>query len=705
MTISEENTTKKDTKQGNLAWYIKHGFVLLPLHWVNGGQCSCRAADCKSPGKHPLTPNGLHDATNEWGRIQDWHKHYPDANWGARTGAAETGGSDIVVIDIDRKSSGFETWDLLREEHSEPVETVTVSTGNNGLHLFFKYPAGHIVKSGTNVLGPGVDIRAIGGYIVIPPSVTTKQYTFEQTPADYPIAELPGWVLAKIAQPKRKEPADIPEPEAADEPARSLADDFELASRALNALSKDRADDYDQWLEVGMSLYKLGQAGLILWDTWSKQSAKYEPGICAQKWATITPAEMDARKISFGSLIYWAETDGCAPFVRPCPKDARPSDYKKALLSLGYKFTLNEMNDEVHVNGTRMTDLFWSKVMNSLRENKYKAENYATDSANELALDNQFHPIKDYLNSIDWMGMQENGQFKGFDFIGQLASYVKDKDDIFPLLLRKWLIGAVARILGPRPGEQHPMLVFDGPQGIGKSRFVWWLGTPLPAFYLQSAIITDDKDFLIRLCSTWVWEVEELGATFRKSDLESLKSFLSREVVKVRVPYGKRDIIKPATASFIGTINNSGGFLADPTGNRRFRVCSLTSIDWDYDRTVDVNQVWAQAVALYRSGESYMLDRADQERINEVNSAYEVDDPIAYSIIKAFNVDPSQAEAYTPSAVIIKTLRTSGDLVGGTDHAAAQRITAVLSKLGCAQIRVRENGQQIRAWRGVGARL
>ena len=668
----------------------------MPLHWLIDGKCACRKADCKSPGKHPLTIHGLHDASNEWPQVDEWHARYPLANWGMRTGSLDTGGSGLVVIDIDRKSGGFSTWDMLRNEHAEPIETVTVSTGNNGQHLIFKYPAGdHAIKSGTNVLGAGVDVRANGGYIVIPPSVTTKPYAFEHTPADYPIAELPAWILTRIAT--EKKPVEIARVEVNDE----HADDLAIASRALNALSKSRADDYDQWLEVGMSLKKLGHAGLMLWDNFSKQSPKYEPGACAQKWETITDAEMDVRKISFGSLIYWAENDGAAPFVKPCPKDAKPSDYKKALTGLGYHFTLNEMNDEMHVNGNRMSDLYWSRIMNSLRENKYKAENYATDSANEIALDNTFHPIKDYLNSLEWTGWYDEQGFHGVDYIAQLASFVKDKDDIFPLLLRKWLIGAVGRILGKRPGEHHPMIVLDGPQGIGKSRLVWWLGTPLPAFYLQSAIITDDKDFLIRLCSSWVWEVEELGASFRKSDQDSLKSFLSREVVKVRVPYGKRDIIKPATASFIGTINNSGGFLADTTGNRRFRVCSLTSIDWDYDRCLDVNQVWAQAVALFKAGETYQLDVQDQTRVNEVNSVYEVEETIAYSLYKAFNVDPEKTEVYTPTAAIIKELRSTGDLSGGTDHTAAQRITAVLSKVGCVQARIRENGQQVRAWRGV----
>ena len=255
--------------------------------------------------------------------------------------------------------------------------------------------------------------------------------------------------------------------------------------------------------------------------------------------------------------------------------------------------------------------------------------------------------------------------------------------------------------MGDRPGQQHPMMVLDGPQGIGKSRFVWWLGSPLPAFYIQSSINTEDKDFLINLCSKWVWEVEELGATLRKSDIESLKAFLSKEIVNVRKPYGHDAITKPATASFIGTINNSGGFLADPTGSRRFRVCTLTQVDWGYEGAVDINQVWAQARELYAAGERWTLGADDEQKMREINSRYDVEDPIQFDIIDTYNVNPLETTKTTATAQIIHKLRTDGKIVGGQDNAIAQKISNVLKRIGCEQVRTRVNGQQVRVWVGV----
>jgi len=161
---------------------------------------------------------------------------------------------------------------------------------------------------------------------------------------------------------------------------------------------------------------------------------------------------------------------------------------------------------------------------------------------------------------------------------------------------------------------------------------------------------------------------------------------------------------KPPTASFIGTINNVAGFLADPTGNRRYRACTLKSIDWDYDKSINVNNVWAQAVALFLSGETNDLDNTTQATINKTNEKYEIDDPLAFSIFKVFNVDYKDPR-YTPTAVIIKELRERKDVIGGNDKQIAMQIAGVLIKAKCKRIVIRINGQQVRAWKGVWLRV
>jgi hypothetical protein len=681
-----------NTKLSNLEYYRELGWPLIPLHWINEeGVCSCKeGAKCtKSAGKHPLINDWQHKATTNAQTIKDWHRKWPQANWGVKTGSKETGGAGVVVVDIDPRNGGDLTWDNLRTEHPEPLETVLIKTGGGGWHHYFLYPNSGRVITCKGGLWPGVDVKADDGYVIIPPSFTKGKYTFQLSPEDTELEELPGWIIEKYnPEPEPKEPIKILQMDP-----ESLADKQARAITALNALHKERADSYEKWIEVGMSLYELDQVGLELWDNWSKQSPKYEPGACNKKWLTFTPALQDASKISFASLIYWAQEDGGMSFVSNAPRGAKPSHYIKALEGMGYSFSVNTMNDMLYANGSRLSDLLMSKIMTGLRQYEYKAKDVAMDTIATLALENQFHPVKDYLESLTWDGQ---------DHIATLSIYFKDKDDLFYEVLKHWLIGAVGKIIGPRPGQQHPMLVLDGPQGIGKSRFVWWLGSPLPGFYIQNSINTMDKDFLILLCSKWVWEVEELGATLRKSDIESLKAFLSKEIINVRKPYGRDEIVKPATASFIGTINSSGGgFLADPTGHRRFRVINLQAIAWEYDKVIDINQVWAQAVALLKAGETWELEKPAQEKINEINSRYEVDDPLLYDILNTFKIEPDLKGLYLSTAQIIHTLRNNGAIVGGSDQQIAQRIANIVQKLGCENGRVRIDGRQVRAWLGV----
>jgi predicted P-loop ATPase len=177
---------------------------------------------------------------------------------------------------------------------------------------------------------------------------------------------------------------------------------------------------------------------------------------------------------------------------------------------------------------------------------------------------------------------------------------------------------------------------------MGKSYFVRWLASPLsderPEFFIEGAINPDDKDSLIRLIGTWIWEVSELGSTMRRSDRDSLKYFLSMQQVTVRKPYGHYDLVKPALANFVGTVNNIAGFLDDPTGNRRFMVVHITHMDWAYAEQVDPAQVWAQAKALYDAGEPWMLTLAEKAKANTVNEHYEIADPLEDTLFRIYEV-------------------------------------------------------------------
>lgn len=156
--------------------YAERGWHVFPCHSPVEHGCSCGKADCTSPAKHPRTVNGLNDATTNVDLITNWWTTWPEANIGVRTGKI----SGIVVLDVDAKHDGLESWRDLQDLNGR-VDTLTCHTGGGGLHLYFTAPDEEL-KSTTGDIGLGVDTRAEGGYVVAPPSlhISGKRYQWEE---------------------------------------------------------------------------------------------------------------------------------------------------------------------------------------------------------------------------------------------------------------------------------------------------------------------------------------------------------------------------------------------------------------------------------------------------------------------------------------------------------------------------------------------
>lgn len=132
-----------------------------------------------SPGKKtPLTEHGFKDATLDKKQIRAWWKRWPDANIGIATGSV----SSLFVLDVDVKpgKDGEKTLRSLINGHNTLPPTRVCRTPSGGRHIYFLLPKGKIIKSGTDVYGPGLDVRAEGGYVVAPPSVIEgRTYAWE----------------------------------------------------------------------------------------------------------------------------------------------------------------------------------------------------------------------------------------------------------------------------------------------------------------------------------------------------------------------------------------------------------------------------------------------------------------------------------------------------------------------------------------------
>ena len=155
--------------------YAHRGWHVFPLHSVRNDLCSCGKSDCESPAKHPRTAHGLLDATTDEDTLTKWWSTWPDANIGVRTGQV----SGIVVLDLDAQKGGLDSWAELQDTNGR-VETLTSLTGGGGMHLFFTAPANELKSTGSEI-APGIDTRAEGGYVVVPPSlhISGRRYQWE----------------------------------------------------------------------------------------------------------------------------------------------------------------------------------------------------------------------------------------------------------------------------------------------------------------------------------------------------------------------------------------------------------------------------------------------------------------------------------------------------------------------------------------------
>jgi len=261
-----------------------------------------------------------------------------------------------------------------------------------------------------------------------------------------------------------------------------------------------------------------------------------------------------------------------------------------------------------------------------------------------------------------------------------------------------WLVGAVARVY--RPGIQNRLLILDGGQGLGKSWFAAWLcPAQLDRYFQEGAIQPDNKDHLVRLSTAWLWEVSEMGSTTRRADVEALKSFLTMKYVTCRPAYGKYFVQRGALTSFLGTVNNLGGVLNDATGSRRFMTARLLSIDHDYTR-LDVNQVWAQAVALYRQGETWQPIGELADEVARINSEMEVPNTVEDYILQYFDVKPGETGYFETTVTILEVLHGAG-WRGSGDRGEAMALAAAAKKLGLKTKNSEIDGIRARGWAGL----
>jgi Protein of unknown function (DUF3631)/Bifunctional DNA primase/polymerase, N-terminal/Primase C terminal 1 (PriCT-1) len=169
------------------------GFSVFPVYEVVDNRCACGRRACQSAGKHPRTKNGHHSGTRDPEQLRMWCRSWPRTNLAVRTGGG------LLVLDIDPRNGGERSLKALIEAHGPLPETPTVSTGGGGIHYLFEVEG---TISGKTGVWPGVDVKADGGYVVVPPSVHVSGGAYAWSPGsgigDLPRARAPQWLLEAL---------------------------------------------------------------------------------------------------------------------------------------------------------------------------------------------------------------------------------------------------------------------------------------------------------------------------------------------------------------------------------------------------------------------------------------------------------------------------------------------------------------------------
>lgn len=229
-----------------------------------------------------------------------------------------------------------------------------------------------------------------------------------------------------------------------------------------------------------------------------------------------------------------------------------------------------------------------------------------TDGLTVVLRGNSYHPVKDYIDALEW---------DGIDRLDELFINIFGAADNFytRAITRKAFVAAVARIY--RPGIKFDYCtVIVGEQGIGKSSS---LARMAGDWFNDSVTDITGTKALEAIQGSWIMELGEL-AGLRKAEVEAVKHFISKTEDRFRVAYGKRVEHFPRRCVFFATTNEDD-FLRDVSGNRRFWVINTKGgspfVDFkDYLDDFTVSQLWAEAKERWTQGEPLYLETKKLER-------------------------------------------------------------------------------------------
>ena len=571
-----------------------------------------------------------------------------------------------------------------------------VTSGRDGrLQIIYQVPRGFwdqikTTKLKSSIKGEQLELRWTGCQSIVlgkHPITGSYRWLKDRCPSDLPIADAPSVLLQQMHR--------TPEPPPLIHLPNSI-EDAEHARAYLDRIPSSLADDYDEWVKVGMALHSVGDDSLLKdWIQWSAGSGKFKAGECEAKWGTF---KSDTGGVGLGTLYHLAGGLSPRQLAINAIKSALGSNHPKAaafetagtkaikletdeLLSLirqqqGQRLRYNVYTQAIELDGKPLNNLEHYYLDLALAGVKVSKE-LAADAVVYVAKENQYDPVREYLDRV-----AEEVPPAPIDHLA--TAYLRPTDQpgtLYDAMLRCTLIAAVRRVY--EPGAKHDSAcVLMGPQGCGKSTFWRNLGG---AFFSDALRDVSSKDDLMVLHRSWIMEYGELDFLTGRRHAGQVKAFLSQQVDTFRVPYGKATEDFPRRCIIVGSTNRDSGFLVDDTGNRRFWVIPTTAaphIPVD-GLLLERDAIWSAAVAAYRAGEPNHLPRDMEQQVATENETYLVSNPwqaaVETYLTRRQSVDPLTSEELLSNAIEKPLERqTRGDQM---------QVAAILRDLGWVKYR------------------
>jgi hypothetical protein len=245
----------------------------------------------------------------------------------------------LLVVDQDGPSAKRKLEEI---SGGNITPTVKTTSGRNDRchHIYYvteEYAANlQTKKIATGELGEDgkpehIEFLWLGRQAVLPPSVhpMTGCYQYLDCCAFDPnlIAHAQSWTIEQMLRESKAQSILKPSATTSYTRKRRTGEEWtneEWALSYLSALSLYRADDYDDWVAVGMALHSVSDLLLTNWDNWSRQSSKYKPGECEKKWKSFKREG----KVAIGTLAHMAKQDGWRSPFECSEQNALPNSRK-----------------------------------------------------------------------------------------------------------------------------------------------------------------------------------------------------------------------------------------------------------------------------------------------------------------------------------------------------------------------------------------